>query len=40
MCAAATGANAGGSNDKESKSNVESEENKWLHYNEFVFIRT
>ncbi|CAF1031698.1 unnamed protein product [Brachionus calyciflorus] len=37
VSAAATGAN--GSYDKDNKALIDNEENKWLHYNEFVFVR-
>lgn len=36
-CAAATGTNS--SFDKDNKAMTDNEENKWLHYNEFVFVR-
>lgn len=40
-CCGATGANSGSNTgtDKEKNINVDSEENKWLHYNEYVFVR-
>lgn len=37
VCAAATGTNS--TFDKDTKGAADNEENKWLHYNEFVFVR-
>ena len=40
VCAAATGANSTLTDSKDNKNiNFDIEENKWLHYNEFVFIK-
>ena len=41
VCAAATGTNSSSDRDIHNKQmNIDHEENRWLHYNEFVFIRT
>lgn len=37
VCAAATGTNS--TFDKDNKASTDNEENKWLHYNEFIFVR-
>lgn len=39
VCAAATGTNSSSDKDMHNKVSIDSEENKWLHYNEFVFVR-
>lgn len=38
VCAAATGTNP--TIDKDNKLQADNEENKWLHYNEFIFVRS
>ncbi len=46
VCASATGANSGNNfcdkdvTNKHHLLNTDNEENKWLHYSEYVFIRT
>jgi BTB/POZ domain-containing protein KCTD8/12/16 len=39
ICAAATGANSSSDSNIHNKAVIDSEENRWLHYNEFVFMR-
>jgi hypothetical protein len=41
VCAAATGTNSLQTTDKDAyhKAAIDNEENRWLHYNEFVFVR-
>lgn len=39
VCAAATGTNSTPTFDKDNKIQQDNEENKWLHYSEFIFVR-